>query len=195
MSVSNDFKAEEKRRLCALVIGHKKNSPGAASSDGSISEFVFNEQLAVLIEGKVTQADVQRVYRRTLESLPHDINNLNPDFIISLHCNSFHQKATGTEVLYYHKSERGKGAAAVLQKHLVGHLGLKNRGTKPKNAEERGGYLLKYTKAPCIISEPFFISNNDDLARAQEDFAGLAAACAAAIDEIALDDEISGWKS
>ena len=195
MSVSNDFSAVQTRRLCALVIGHKKDSPGAVSHDGSLSEFVFNEKLAMMIEGTVRQAEVQRVYRRTLDSLPGDINQLDPDFIISLHCNSFQYKATGTEVLYYHQSERGRKAAIIFQKHLVNHLRLKDRGIKPKNAEERGGYLLKYTKAPCLISEPFFISNNDDLARAQEDMDGFAATCAAAIDEISLNDEISGWKS
>lgn len=183
------------RRLCALVIGHKKNSGGAVNADSGLSEFEFNDRLAVMIEHMVTGADVQRVYRRTYDTLPHDLNELNPDFIISLHCNSFQHKATGTEVLYYHKSDRGKSAAKILQEHLVRHLQLKDRGIKPKNAEERGGYLLKYTKAPCLIGEPFFISNNDDLARAQEDLGGLAGAYAAAIDEIALNDGISGWKS
>ena len=40
---------------------------------------------------------------------------------------------------------------------------LKNRGFKSKTVEDRSGYLLKYTKAPCIILEPFFIDNINDL--------------------------------
>ena len=74
--------------------------------------------------------------------------------------------------------------AEILLNHLVGHLRLPNRGIKPKTAEERGGYLLRYTNAPCVIAEPFFIDNDADLARAQEDLDGLAAAYAAAIEEI-----------
>ena len=87
-------------------------------------------------------------------------------------------------MLYYHKSENVKKMAEVLLKYLLEHLKLPDRGIKSRMAEDRGGYLLRYTKAPCLIAEPFFIANNGDLARAQEDLDGLAAAYAAAIDEV-----------
>lgn len=176
--------ASEKKKLCALVIGHKKSSPGAVNQRTGLTEFEFNEDLAIRIEKKVKKVDIQRVYRRTYEELPSDINALNPDFIISLHCNAFDGKASGTEVLYYHKSEKGKIMAEILLKHLVECLELPNRGIKPKTAEDRGGYLLRYTKAPCVISEPFFIDNDIDLARAQEKIDDLAQAYAKAIEEI-----------
>jgi N-acetylmuramoyl-L-alanine amidase len=69
-------------------------------------------------------------------------------------------------------------------KHLAGKLNLPNRGIKPKTTEDRGGTLLKYTNAPCIIAEPFFIDNDNDLDRALEDLDGLAKAYANAIDEM-----------
>ena len=53
--------------------------------------------------------------------------------------------------------------AGILNEQLADALGLRNRGVKPKNAEDRGGYLLKNTEAPCVIAEPFFIDNNEDL--------------------------------
>ena len=171
-------------KLCALVIGHKKRSPGAINANSNLSEFDFNEILALRIEKKVQNVEIQRVYRRTYKELPDDINALNPDFIISLHCNAFNGRASGTEVLYYHKSEKSKKMAEILLRHLVEHLKLPNRGIRPKTAEDRGGYLLRYTKAPCVIAEPFFIDNDEDLARAQEDIDGLATAYANAIDEI-----------
>ena len=59
-----------------------------------------------------------------------------------------------------------------------------NLGVKPKKSEDRGGYLLRYTHAPCVIAEPFFIDNDEDLARAREDPDGLALAYARAIDKI-----------
>ncbi len=173
--------------LCALVIGHKKKSPGAANADAKLNEFYFNDELARKIEAKATNTEIQRVYRRTYESLPDDINELEPDFIVSLHCNAFNGKASGTEVLYYHKSKKGERLAGILLRHLVDHLKLPNRGIKPRTAEDRGGYLLRYTKAPCVIGEPFFIDNNDDLAKAQEDLDGLAAAYAGAIDEFSAE--------
>jgi N-acetylmuramoyl-L-alanine amidase len=172
------------RKICALVIGHKKSSPGAVNLETGLTEFDFNEALALRIEGKPTLTEVRRIYRRTYKDLPGDINQLSPDFIVSLHCNAFNRKVSGTEVLYYHKSQKGKIIAEILLETLVGHLKLPDRGVKPKTSEDRGGYLLKYTNAPCVIAESFFIDNNDNLARAQEDFEGLADAYAKAIDKI-----------
>jgi N-acetylmuramoyl-L-alanine amidase len=171
-------------KLCALVIGHKKHSPGAINAATNLSEFDFNEDLALRIEMKVQKAMIQRIYRRTLQELPNDINILGPDFIVSLHCNAFDGSVSGTEVLYYHRSAQGKIMAKTLLTHLVALLTLPNRGIKPKTAEDRGGYLLRYTVAPCIIAEPFFIDNDDDVARAQANLDGLAAAYTAAIDDI-----------
>jgi len=175
---------EPPKKLCALVIGHKKRSPGAMNAKANVSEFDFNEDLALRIERKVNKAEVQRIYRRTWEELPGDINQLNPDFVVSLHCNAFNEKASGTEVLYYYKSQRGKKIAEVLQKYLVAYLELPDRGIKPKTSEDRGGYLLRYTNAPCVITEPFFIDNDDDFARALADIERFAQTYAKAIDEI-----------
>lgn len=156
----------KKVKTCALVIGHKKSSPGAVNQSQHLSEFDYNEQLALEIEASLSdnkKVKVQRIYRRTYSTLPDDINALNPDFIICLHCNAFNTKATGTEVLFYHRSKKGKKFAKVLDKNLVKALELTNRGIKAKTTEDRGGYLLKQTNAPCLISEPFFIDNNHDL--------------------------------
>ncbi len=175
---------DKPRRLCALVIGHKRRSPGAVNLSQNLSEFDFNDDFAMRIERKVQETEIQRVYRRTYRELPEDINALGPHFIVSLHCNAFDGRVSGTEVLYYHKSERGKEIAEILQRNLVEFLKLPDRGVKPRTSEDRGGYLLKYTKAPCVIAEPFFIDNDGDLARAQENVEELAAVYAKAIDRI-----------
>jgi N-acetylmuramoyl-L-alanine amidase len=150
-------------KRCALVIGHKKSSPGASNKSSGLTEFAFNEAIAIEIESEIDGVDVQKISRRTYTSLPADINELNPDFIMSLHCNAFNENATGTEVLYYHRSIKGKLAAEILKDHLINALGLSDRGIKPKTSEDRGGYLLRYTNAPCVIAEPFFIDNDSDL--------------------------------
>ena len=123
-----------------------------------------------------------------LPMLPYeyrDINSLDPHFVVSLHCNAYNGQASGTEVLYYHKSKIGEGIAKILQNHLLKFLGLRDRGIQPKTSEDRGGHLLRYTRAPCVIAEPFFIDNDQDLAKATENLEGLAAAYARAIDEMA----------
>ncbi|MBW2636490.1 MAG: N-acetylmuramoyl-L-alanine amidase, partial [Deltaproteobacteria bacterium] len=58
------------KKLCALVIGHKKSSPGAVNERAGITEFDFNEDLAIRIEKKIRNAEVQRIYRRTYKELP-----------------------------------------------------------------------------------------------------------------------------
>lgn len=154
---------EQRKLLCALVIGHKRQSPGAINEHHNLTEFAFNDKLAQDIEAKQTDVTIQRVYRRTYKSLPDDINELSPDFVVSLHCNAFDHKASGTEVLYYHHSQTGAEIADILCSELVAGLELRNRGAKPRSAEDRGGYLLRYTKAPCVIAEPFFIDNDKDV--------------------------------
>lgn len=171
-------------KTCALVIGHKRASPGAMNQTSGLTEFSFNEQLAIDIESLVSDVIVQRIYRRTYQTLPADINEFNPDFIISLHCNAFNKKVSGTEVLYYHKSANGKAMATILQQHLVTALSLPDRGIKPRTVEDRGGYLLKQTSAPCLIAEPFFIDNDDDLTCANENREALVNAYAMAISDI-----------
>ncbi len=153
-------------KKCAIVIGHKKTSPGASNKSSGLTEFVFNDKLAQDIEQEISGVDIQRVYRRTYNSLPSDINDLNPDFIVSLHCNAFDGSVSGTEVLYYHRSTKGERIAGILNEHIINSLGLKNRGIKPKTSEDRGGHLLKNTIAPCVISEPFFIDNDKDVQKA-----------------------------
>jgi N-acetylmuramoyl-L-alanine amidase len=147
----------------ALDIGHSLKLQGASGSykDEIITEFIYNEEIAKTIKRKLV-SNIDLVYRTTYSALPYDINKLNPDFIISLHCNAFNTKVSGTEVLYWHTSTNGKRLASILQKYLL-ELGFNDRGIKPATASTRGGALLEKTKAPCVICEPFFIDNPRDL--------------------------------
>lgn len=171
---------------CALVIGHKKHAPGAVNQKSQLTEFDYNEKLAIDIERHTKGVNIQRVYRRTLASLPNDINELAPNFIISLHCNAFNQEVSGTETLYYYRSTFGQQLAQLLQSKIVAALNLNDRGIKAKTAEDRGGYLLKLTDAPCVIAEPFFIDNDYDLTLAQDKHSALVNAYAQTIEEIAV---------
>ena len=181
------------RPIIALVIGHTSASPGAVNRPAGLSEYAFNAPLATDIVSALENASVntQLVYRSSYRGLPAQINALKPNFIISLHCNAYNTKATGTETLYYHSSRRSQKLATILQTHLVDTLELADRGIKPKSSEDRGGYLLRYTHAPCVIAEPFFIDNSRDLQTAQSRRADLVEAYANTIldfsSEIARD--------
>jgi len=171
----------------ALVIGHRPSSAGARNVNADVGEYNFNNRLAKTIEYQLRDTDIQCeiVYRNSYAELPKEVNALEPDFIVSLHCNAFDTKASGTEVLYYHSSKLSKAMAEVLQEHLLFALGLNNRGVKAKHSEDRGGYFLRYTDAPCVIAEPFFIDNDEDFSVASSRSYRLAEAYKNAITDIA----------
>ena len=177
-------------KTVAIVIGHKTTSPGATNTTTGTSEYEFNELLSRGIYGVLNHPSIEimpkLIFRNNIsyKELPESINNHNADLIISLHCNAYNNKTSGTEVLYYHRSSKGKAFAQQLQKQLVRALKLKDRGAKPITSEDCGGYLLKNTQAPCLIAEPFFIDNDDDLTIARNNMHQLVIAYAKGIADI-----------
>jgi len=177
---------------CGLIVGHKANHPGACNKKYNICEYQFNDQLACdiydYLKEKKSKVSIQIIRRQTYQGLPFDVNNYEPDFCVSLHCNAAHPDYTGkwngTETLYYHTSKRGKLMAEILQKNIVGVLGFRDRGILPRKTEDRGGYLLRYTDMPCVITEPFFIDNNNAYKTVIERYDKLVQAYVKSIEEI-----------
>ena len=85
------------------------------------------------------------------------INENQPDCVISIHQNSYHQEdVSGAQVFYYRKSEKGKRLAEILQKRFDYALGDQNRRkAKPNDSY----YLLLHVKCPIVIVECGFLSN------------------------------------
>lgn len=157
----------------ALVIGHSKASQGAVNDTTNVTEFNFNERLVAAIETELRNEpdiSIKVIYRKTYKTLPNAINKVKPDIILSFHSNAFNGKVSGTETLFYYKSKKGKALAEVMQQSLLAALQLPDRGIKPKHTDSRGGYLLRYTDAPCVILEPFFIDKDSDLQIACQNF-------------------------
>lgn len=174
------------RKVVALVIGHKAESPGAINVKHSVSEYDFNSRLAMQVKDETKKHDVRIIRRQRYKQLPHEINDLAPNYIISLHCNAFNSKVSGSEVLYYHKSSKGKAMANILLNSIVSHIQLHKRRIKACTSEDRGGYLLRETTSPCVIAEPFFIDNNNDLEHILSNYDALVSAYVSAIDEIVV---------
>ena len=153
------------KRLVCLVVGHTEKSYGASNKELGVTEYGLNDIEAQNVYGMLEAQGIRCVliYRDTYTKLPNDINKHSPSVIVSFHHNSFDENSTGTETLYYHKSKNGKRLAEIMQKNIVDALGFKDRGIKPKDTEDRGGYLLRYTNAPCVILEPCFMSNTQEL--------------------------------
>jgi N-acetylmuramoyl-L-alanine amidase len=159
----------------AVVIGHSESSPGAMNKRHVMSEYEFFRALAYDIKENFSEhnmSDEIVVVEREngYAKLPHEINSFNVDLVVSLHANAHNTEVSGCEMLYYHKSEKGKVVAQIFQDRLCILFNNKDRGIKPKSSEDRGGYLLKETNAPCIICEPFFIDNDEDYLKAERKF-------------------------
>lgn len=173
-----------------LIVGHKPTSKGAGSIEKGIYEFDFNSQLASLIAERLIIKGFNPIiiYRDTYSGLPDKVNEINPDIAISLHCNAFNGKASGSEVLYHHTSKKGKQLAQLLQSEIVRVMSESDRGIKPidydhkGNQGDRGGWLVEKTSMPVVIAEPFFIDNFASLNKALTRMKFLAEAYAVAVD-------------
>ena len=166
-----------------IIVGHEPTKSGATS--GTESEYSFNNKLAPQIATQLMLAgDFEPViiYRaHGYNELPKEVNKTGVDIAISLHCNAFNTKTSGCEVLYYGTSSNSRKLASALQHTLVVALGNKSRGAKGITAGDRGGSLLQKTSMPCVISEAFFIDNQEELANANKKLDKLAKAYADAV--------------
>ncbi|MCG9785380.1 N-acetylmuramoyl-L-alanine amidase [Vibrio brasiliensis] len=171
----------------ALIVGHEKKAQGASNANGE-TEYSINGRLAPLIAQALLKHGHEPVivYRdgTTYSKLPKRVNQTQADIALSLHCNAFNTKATGSEVLHYVNSTNSERLASLVQTEVVQALGLRDRGLRPVDAKhkgrkgDKGGHLCKYTAMPCVIVEYCFIDNDNDLATAIKHFEQLALAIA-----------------
>lgn len=171
-------------KTIAIDVGHSAIDGGAYNNRNEIGEFQYNNLVAPILAAKLQKMGYTPiiVYRKSYSSLVGQINNTKADLAISLHCNAFNEKATGTETLYYHGSPNSRRLAGLIQKEVLDVLSLNDRGIKPRHRGDRGYDLLVGTNMPMVIVEPFFIDNDDDLLLAYSNIDKLANAYAKGID-------------
>ncbi len=167
----------------ALIVGHSAKDKGAVNKSTGIQEFDYNNDLVGHISNSLMKLHVDHdiIYRDSYSGLPGKVNSTNADFALEFHCNAFNEKATGTEMLYWHSSLKGKWLAELCQEAAVKCLSLPDRGVKALNGSSRGGTLLRKTSMPTIIVESFFIDNDDDLSVGKSEIKRLAEAYVCAI--------------
>lgn len=85
-------------------------------------------------------------------------NNWPADIFVSLHCNAFNTKASGTETLIYQTGFNSEILASCIQRQLIDTLHTVNRGVK----EAPQLTVLRRTNAPAVLVEIAFIDNNAD---------------------------------
>ena len=90
------------------------------------------------------------------------------DVTLSFHLNAADETAHGSEMLYWHTSEKSKELAEFMQEANIEATHLRNRGIKPRVKGDRGWALLYKTTTPCIIIESGFITNKNDMEALEE---------------------------
>lgn len=153
-------------KTVSLVVGHgPRIDKGAENHDGT-TELFWNDDLAHRIHS-ILELDPNIkpivIHRRVERVAPYTaVNEVDSDFCVEFHLNSFDTRASGTEMIHYPGSTKGARLAAILLMEVVEVLQLPNRGVKtPFNG--RGNQFLRATRCPAVIAESGFIDNDHDL--------------------------------
>lgn len=185
-------KSPPDRPLLIIDVGHSQADKGARSPFPPFTpEWDYNLAVAGFIREKLVATASHVILRETTSdgyrNLSGRINALRPDLVISLHCNAAENpSAFGTEMICRSGCRLSQALAESLQREvclLLGRFpgGPGDRGVKaPVNG--RGQSLLKNTIAPCVICEPFFLTNEADYRQGMQFHEALGAAYARAVD-------------
>jgi N-acetylmuramoyl-L-alanine amidase len=156
-------KSPLKNKLIVVDPGHGGIEPGAVVGD--IKEKDLNLDIGLKLK-KLLEASGARVFmiRDDDTFVSHFVragmaNEINADLFVSIHNNSAGSGASGTETLYFTDPEK-KLFAKALQKALVRHIGLNDRGI----VERPGIVVTRETKMPSALIEVGFMTNKNDLA-------------------------------
>ncbi|HHV17475.1 MAG TPA: AMIN domain-containing protein [Thermoanaerobacterales bacterium] len=155
-------KSPLKNRLIAIDPGHGGSEPGAVV--GNVKEKDLNLDIGLKLK-KLLEASGAKVFmiRDDDTFISHFVragmaNEINADLFVSIHNNSAGSGASGTETLYYPDPEK-KLFAQTLQKAVVRHIGLNDRGI----VERPGIVVTRETKMPSALIEVGFMTNKNDL--------------------------------
>ena len=163
----------KKRPVVCVDVGHGGNDPGKIAVDGtpekdinlSIARKLKTYLEASDVEVILTREDDRGLYKETdtqkkaadMHNRCAKINEAQPDLMVSIHQNSYHQEAvSGGQVFYFSNSEEGKRLAETLQRRFDYVLGDKNTRLAKANGSY---YLLKNVKCVSAIVECGFLSN------------------------------------
>ena len=193
---------EPRKQRLVLAVGHSRaGDRGAVGWDGKQSEWSYNRTLAHFINLYLDESiDVTIIdkykgdsYTEAMANLKLGVDPLGADLVVELHFNAFSDpNANGYEALYWHTSTHGKQAAdAFIDVMDSSFPDNTNRGPKAiKDNNERGARFLRMLKAPCVILEPFFGTNQREWEMFQQSSYGkqqLGKAIATSINKCFLD--------
>lgn len=165
-SAASEISASEPTEDPPIVVidaGHGGWEPGAGN--GSINEKDIVLAISLEVERFLKEKSIDYYMIRTddtymsLEDRVKIANEKSCKLFVSIHNNSFTDKAQGGILTTYNPySPTGKEIAEIMQSKL-GNIGMQNR-----NVMQRPNlYVLRHTNMPAILLEIGFISNKKDL--------------------------------
>lgn len=149
------------KQTIVIDAGHGGTDPGAvngayreADAALDISYLLAEELIKQGYKAIMTRSDNNfiELYDRCKISNYH-----NADLFISIHLNaSTNKSAYGIETWCHPNSIKGNQFACIVQNELIDELKARDRGVK----QSAGLCVLKHTKAPAVLIETGFISND-----------------------------------
>ena len=171
------------QKVVVVDAGHGGRDPGKVGVDGCL-EKDLNLEIAKKVQAILEQQDIKVIMIRDTDKGLYEeqtsnkkvqdmknrcalINEIEPDCVVSIHQNSYHEEyVSGAQVFYYSSSAEGKALAEALQSELVSYADPENHRQAKANDSY---YLLKKTEAPIAIVECGFLSNWEEAAKLQDD--------------------------
>ncbi|MER8608687.1 glucosaminidase domain-containing protein [Mesorhizobium sp. M1233] len=188
----------------AIVVGHNSVGQGANGvAPISRPEFQFNNAVADRMMEEAAHYNVvakrfnrvhQGSYNEEIRTVYREVDGWGGNCALELHFNALNAESTGTEMLFAVGSTKSRALATRLVSES-GWLHLKLRGgdgLKPLQAGDRGYSSVVASRAPTVLTEPFFGSNpRDCLAAASAGEAGLGRAYLRAVRDWATNDMLN----
>ncbi len=166
-------KENEAERVIVIDAGHGGADPGKVGESGALEKDI-NLSIAGKLRKRLEQNGFRVVMtresdeglysenarnkkREDMEARVRVISEAEPDFVVSIHQNSFPDASCkGAQLFYYKDSEDSKKLAEVLQKKFSEVL----KDGNTRQAKANGDYyLLRKTACPIVIAECGFLSN------------------------------------
>lgn len=163
--------------------GHGENTPGKCSPDGKFREYLYAREVATSIERRLLMQgyDVELITREMidvpLEERARRVNEIcgrvgaGNVVLVSIHCNASRNGEWGKACGWSAYTSKGKTKSDELAtmlyveaaKNFTGQTIRKEFSDGDPDWEE-GFYILRKTKCPAVLTENFFMDNEQDLA-------------------------------
>lgn len=160
-------------RVVVIDAGHGGADPGKVGESGVLEKDI-NLSVAGKLRDRLEQngfrvvmtrenddglysENAQNKKREDMEARVRIISEASPDFVVSIHQNSFPDASCkGAQLFYYKDSEESKMLAEAMQKKFPEVLQDGNTRQAKANSDY---YLLRKTACPVVIAECGFLSN------------------------------------